>query len=353
MGARSAEDLIKTNMLVKHRAGSHAYGTALPTSDLDYRGIFCCDPINLLTPFFPIKQSDDETEEDTKYHELSHFMKLCLDCNPNIIETLWVDNTDVLFRTPAYDLLRENRYHLLSSKVAFTFSGYVIAQLKRIKGHNKWISNPQITQPPRQTRFVSLVQWYGVEKTYPSTFNLENFRSNYRLVPYGGNIFGIYHQIGYETFTVDFTLNTTFEEERHVLGIPLAIVKFNQTEYKLAHEKWEQYWTWKKNRNETRSVLEEQHGYDTKHGMHLVRLLRMGVEILRDGVVIVRRPDSDELINIRNGSWSYEEIVRYAEEMDKEVREIWYKKTKLPRRPDIKFAADLLMKVQKLVWDGK
>ncbi|AEZ66297.1 hypothetical protein phiTE_131 [Pectobacterium phage phiTE] len=38
-----------------------------------------------------------------------------------------------------------------------------------------------------------------------------------------------------------------------------------------------------KNRNAARHELEEKFGYDTKHAMHLVRLLRMSQEILETG----------------------------------------------------------------------
>ena len=82
----------------------------------------------------------DATEEDTKYHELTHFMKLVTDCNPNIIETLWIDEKVIEVTTPAYEHLRAHRSDLLSKKAAFTFTGYAFAQLKRIKGHNKWIT---------------------------------------------------------------------------------------------------------------------------------------------------------------------------------------------------------------------
>jgi predicted nucleotidyltransferase len=140
---RTAEELMRDNMLVKHLAGSHAYGTSTPTSDVDYRGVFCADPINLRTPFFVVKESEDQNEEDTKLFELSHFVRLCLDCNPNVVETLWVDNADITFRTPAYDFLRSYRDEFLSSKIAFTTSGYALAQLKRIKGHNKWLTQAE------------------------------------------------------------------------------------------------------------------------------------------------------------------------------------------------------------------
>ena len=96
----------------------------------------------------------------------------------------------------------------------------------------------------------------------------------------------------------------------------------------------------------------EENKVDFKHAMHLVRLLRMGVEALRDEEIVVKRPDAKELLEIRAGAWTYEEIVEYAEKMEKEVREVWYKKTNLPKRPDLKFAASLLMDVQDSIWNG-
>lgn len=140
MEVRTAQELMKSNCLCKHYAGSHAYGTNIASSDVDFRGIFLADPINLRTPFFPIREVEDSSEEDTKFYELSQFMKLTLDCNPNIIETLWVDKSDVVLTSPGYELLRSYAPQLLSSKIAFTTSGYALSQLKRIKGHNKWLS---------------------------------------------------------------------------------------------------------------------------------------------------------------------------------------------------------------------
>jgi len=279
-------------------------------------------------------------------------MKLCLDCNPNVIETLWVDPDDITFRTEAYDLLRSHRHALLSSKIAFTTSGYALSQLKRIKGHNKWINQPQSEQPPRQIDFVSLVQNFTDEKMFKA--DMERFRGGHRLIPYGDNTYGVIESQGYETSDKDFRLNTNADES--VIGltgperVPLIIVKFNKLEYNQALEKHKQYWSWKENRNEARGELEEQHGYDTKHAMHLVRLLRMGIEALRDEEIVVKRPDAEELLRIRDGAWTYEEIVKYAEAMDNEVRMVLYQSTNLRKKPDLKFAAKLLMDVQETIW---
>ena len=346
---------MRDNMLVKHLAGSLAYGTSLPTSDVDHRGVFCAEPINLLTPFYTVNEVTDINEEDTKLYELAHFMKLCLACNPNIVETLWVDEEDITFTTPAYEFLRSHRSEFLSSKIAFTTSGYALAQLKRIKGHNKWLTNPQSEEPPRQIDFVSLVQNFSTIKMFK--IDLKEYRQGYRLIPYGRDIYGlaVAPSEAYETFSNDYTLNTVYEDDEYgdlPRQAPLAIVKFNKEEYKLAKEKHSQYWTWKNNRNEVRSALEEEHGYDTKHAMHLVRLLRMGKEALEEGVLYVKRPDAAELLEIRDGAWTYDKCVAYAEDMDELIRGELYNKTILPKKPNLLNAANVLMETQRLIWNN-
>lgn len=346
---KTAQELMRDNMLVKHYAGSHAYGTNIATSDVDFRGIFIADPVNIRTPFYPIKEVDDSSEEDTKFYELFQFMKLTLDCNPNVVETLWVAEQDIVHTTPAYQMLRDAAPQLLSSKIAFTTSGYALSQLKRIKGHNKWINNPQPEQRPQMVDFVSLVHNFTGEKMFK--INLRDFAHGHRLVPFSGDTFGLYSSDGYSPFNSETgNLNDDYEGDSHDLGTPLVIVKFNRSVYVAAKENWDHYWEWKKNRNKSRSVLEEQFGYDTKHAMHLVRLLRMGAEALETGVLNVRRPDAEELLSIRNGAWTYEQVVEYAEMMDNHVRTVLYPKTSLPKRPNVKLAAELVMAVQDSMW---
>lgn len=134
------QKLIETNLLVRMLGGSHAYGTNLPTSDVDYRGLFFAPQECIRTPFFNMNEVTDTREEDTKYYDLNQFMKLYTTMNPNILELLFTDRSKIELTSDPYEHLRANGSKLLSSKVAFTFSGYAIAQLKRIKGHNKWIN---------------------------------------------------------------------------------------------------------------------------------------------------------------------------------------------------------------------
>lgn len=350
--SRPASELMKENMLVKHLAGSHAYGTALPTSDVDYRGIFCADPINYLTPFFTVKECEDQDEEDTKLYELGHFVKLCVDCNPNIVETLWVELKDVTHITPAYMHLRNNRQHFLSSKIAFTTSGYAMAQLKRIKGHNKWINNPQPKEPPQPKDYLSVVQWFGEEKNLK--VDLNKYNEGHQLWHFGNNLFGVYPAKGTSLWNDKGSLKYDRDGETKLdRGTPLMVIKWNKEEYNTAKDRHTNYWRWKNNRNEARGELEEEFGYDTKHAMHLVRLMRMGKEALTEGKLIVKRPDADELLAIRNGAWEYDDLLKYAESMDKEIRENLYKNTPLRKRPNLHKVAEILMETQQHVWNGE
>ena len=52
----------------------------------------------------------------------------------------------------------------------------------------------------------------------------------------------------------------------------------------------------------------EKYGFSTKNAMHLVRLLRMGSEALKTGSYNVYREDAEELLDIRAGEWSIEDV---------------------------------------------
>jgi len=124
--------IAEDNKIMECYSGSHAYGTSIPESDVDYRGLFVAPRI-YTTPFHTIEQYTAPKPEDRVLYEVSKFMKLVADQNPNIIELLWVDDEDIHFRTPVYDYLRSQREMLLSSKCKYTYSGYAHAQIKKMK----------------------------------------------------------------------------------------------------------------------------------------------------------------------------------------------------------------------------
>jgi len=203
---------------------------------------------------------------------------------------------------------------------------------------------------PKQKDFVSLVQYFGNAKMLK--LNLNEWNKNHRLIPYGNNIYGIYEQAGYDLYDSRGNLNSTFEGNREDCGNPIMIVKFNVEVYKQTKEEYNRFWEWRNNRNPIRMAMEEEFNFDGKHAMHLVRLLRMGEEVLTTGQIIVKRPDADELLGIRNGSMTYEEIVEYAEDMDNNIKKNLLKNTDLPKNVNLIKASNILMNAQEMVWSN-
>ncbi|KJR40017.1 nucleotidyltransferase [Candidatus Magnetoovum chiemensis] len=91
-----------------------------------------------------------------------------------------------------------------------------------------------------------------------------------------------------------------------------------------------------------RKKLVEEFGYDTKNAAHLIRLLRMGIEFLRDGHMYVKREDAAELIDIKKGMWTLEQVKKEAEKLFA-LSEEAYNESKLPAKPNYRKAEELLI----------
>lgn len=95
-------------------------------------------------------------------------------------------------------------------------------------------------------------------------------------------------------------------------------------------------------RNPARAELERQHGYDTKHAMHLIRLMRMGLEVLETGDLRVRRDDADELSAIRDGAMSFDALLAAATGLQDSMEKA-AATTRLPADVDREGVDDLLL----------
>ena len=61
--------------------------------------------------------------------------------------------------------------------------------------------------------------------------------------------------------------------------------------------------------------------------------MRQCREILTDTTLnVYRKDDRDELLAIRNGDWSYDRLIEWADTQDKDMDEL-YKNTLLPKEP--------------------
>lgn len=326
------------------RTGSHAYGTNIATSDIDERGVFISPRESLVLPFSYAKREQISYEGDKVYFELSKYMTMLMSQNPNVLEILWAEPKDILYSNACGDALIANKKNFLSKKVGQTYSGYAEQQLQRIRGHKKWINKPQKIEEPQRIQFLSMV-WNNTKDKLLNTKVPTS--SGYVALPIGAHHYALWCHEGAESW-LDKRGQPNPKEQNWMKekGLmeqqPALIVKVNESSFQDAHNNWKSYWDWKKNRNEKRSELEEKFGYDTKHAMHLIRLLRSGLEILEEGHVLVKRPDAQDLLDIRGGKYSYDEILKMSDDIISKIN-IASKKTALPDEPDMQLAADLML----------
>ena len=120
------------NIILLALGGSRAYGTNLPTSDIDVRGI----AINPSKQIFGLEGDFEqvvETNTDTTIYSLNKMVKLLTNCNPNTVEILGCRPEDYLYITPYGQLILDNAKNFLSIKAIDTFGGYARAQYNRLE----------------------------------------------------------------------------------------------------------------------------------------------------------------------------------------------------------------------------
>jgi len=154
--------------------GSIAYGVSDDDSDMDIYG-FAIPPRDMVFPHLSgyIHGFDEELKPFTQFQQhkildksanagkgreydltiysIIKYFRLLTDCNPNIIDTLFVPRRCVVYSTNLGELLRENRHLFLNKGCWPTFKGYAYTQIHKMK-----------TKQPEGKR-VQLVEKYGYD----------------------------------------------------------------------------------------------------------------------------------------------------------------------------------------------
>lgn len=357
--------------------GSRAYGIHLPNSDVDCKGVAVPPLSQYLSPF----QGFDQVDGANEIHEfincftkgeqdiiefsklegsiygVKKFLALARESNPNIWDVLFCRDEEVRYITPAGQLLRDNKELFLSARCRHSFAGYSASQLKRIKGHRAWLLNPPKSQPKRadfglpENTLIPADQLgaarAAIQKQIDSKkLHLDTLSPDQKIevdTALQNHLEDIYVSTGYASVE-DLQWNSA----ARTIGLNDNLIYVLQQEraYEGASTYWKQYQNWATNRNASRAATEAKYGYDTKHAGHLVRLLRMGREIMETGKVNVWREDAEEIRSIRNGAWTYEHLIEWAEKEDALLDQIYKSKSyKIPHSPDTNAIEKLCIKL--------
>lgn len=341
----------RTMLLV--RQGSQAYGTATSTSDEDVKGV-CVPPREVLLSFESGFEQAVTSTPDVVVYELRKFFSLAAECNPGIIEMLFVEDEDVLVVTTLGARLRAARALFLSRKARQTFAGYALAQLKRIRAHRRWLESPP-KAPPTRAEF-GLPDHATLSR---DELGIAEAQVRKQLESWSPDLEGLdpAQKIGIQNrwsrTLAEMGLasdESRFRAAASAVGMNDRLFELLQNErrFRASQNEWKQFESWQRERNPARAALEAKFGYDTKHAMHLVRLLRMCREILDTGRVLVRRPDAQELLDIRGGAWTYDELLAWAEEQDRAIDRA-LETSSLPPAPDRRGLDELCVE---LMWQG-
>lgn len=136
--------------------GSVAYGVSTDKSDMDVYG-FCIPKKGIIFPhldghipgfgkkidrFDQYQQHHVEDKEEGKLYDFSvynivRYFQLCMENNPNMIDSLYTPRFCVLHSTRIGEMVRENRDLFLHKGSWHKFRGYSYSQLNKVKKRNR------------------------------------------------------------------------------------------------------------------------------------------------------------------------------------------------------------------------
>lgn len=296
--------------------GSYAYGTNNENSDIDFRGVTLNLPSDLLGLTEFEQYVDGNT--DTVIYSFNKIIELLINCNPNTIEILGLEEEQYLLKNSLGQELLDHKELFLSKRAARSFGGYASAQLRRLENA---LARGSMDQSKRERHILNSVQ-----------NALDDFTRKYQTFNKGS--IRLY---------IDQAENPEFDTEIFVdadfTHMPLR--DYEQM-WNVMHNVVREYdKIGKRNRKKDDNHL-------NKHAMHLIRLFMMAIDILKKGEIHTRRTeDLPLLLDIRAGKYQMEDRnfspAFYDILTDYEQRlELAVKQSVLPDNPDMD-------KIEKLV----
>lgn len=316
-------------------AGSRAYGTHIEgKSDFDFRGVFISPTAKVLRAnpttdgSYPYTPQVGNSSNDIVLYEVGRFIELLEKGNPNLLELLNVPNHCIVYESPLFSKYFEDKSLYLSKQLRHTFIGYTRSQIKKAKGMNKKIHNPQPKKRKdlldfcyliRGSQAINIKTHYPIEKGWYDDCGVVK-------IPHGKGMYSVFFDIDGKYNFRGMVKRKEGEESNEIrlssipkealFHIPAIPFYFDMDGYQTHCKQHREYWKWVESRNPHRykENIKSNLGYDLKNMMHCVRLIEVAEDIIQKGEIVVQRPNRDALLKIRNGNVAYTDLLRYVEE---------------------------------------
>lgn len=342
-------DLHKNKLLLLNViSGSHAYGLQHAQSDMDKKGVFIA-PKSIFYSLDNLDQIND-AKNDEVYYEFRRFIDLLVKNNPNILELLMTPEDCILYKHPLMNLIQIEDF--ISKKAQHSFAGYAMAQIKKARGLNKKIVNPQTKERKSILDFCYVLKDHGSIslKTFLNEQQINSADCGLVKVAHFKGIFALFHDkngmykgIVKKENANELSLSSIPKGKQH-----LVYLYFNQDGYSAYCKEYKLYWEWVEKRNQSRYESTMNHGknYDAKNMMHTFRLLHIAEEIAKTGRFQVRRTkDKAFLWEIRNGQFEYDDLVKMAETKILEINDL-FQYSNLPESANQVKANEVLLEIR-------
>lgn len=311
------------NVCLLGLGGSYAYGTNVPDSDIDIRGIATNSPKELLTNCNFEQVINKET--DTTIYSFNKMISLLSGCNPNTIEILGLKPEHYIYLNDAGKTLLDNKKLFLSKECVKTFGGYAYAQLRRLD--NKAVRT--VEQAKQEEHILHSIE--NAKHTFPEKY-----------FTYAEDEIRLY---------IDDSDKSEMESE--------IFMDITLKHYPLRD--WKGMWSEMNNIVKDYAKLGQRNKNAVarnalgKHMMHLCRLFMMCIDILeKEEIITYREKEHDFLMSIRNGKYLtsdnqptdefYEIVEDYQKRMDYAA-----KNTSLPNKPNYKAISELQYDINKSI----
>lgn len=276
--------------------GSEAYGVSNNNSDVDIYG-FTIPPKEYL--FYPqdavigFKDKNLENFEQFQQHHvvsgdreydlnifnISKYFQLCMENNPNMVDSLYTPERCIKHISKIGELVRSERKIFLHKGSFHKFRGYAHAQLHK-----------------------------AAEKNYNKIAEILNKH--------------------------DILTPPTYEElkSEFLYGVPIDDILELRKLYESAS----------KNPSLKRLQSTMKYGWDVKFGYHVIRLSDEAEQILIHGSIDLER-NKEMMKAVRAGEMSLEDVRRWFQEKEIQLEKLYHESTAVPYQPDVKKIKALLL----------